>query len=269
MANVNVNSNGNAPAGLSVGDTVDTGGGNYTITAPGTAGSFYNPSSGYWSIRTDSISDPVTAGMTSAKDLIDYNNNQYRKNAQEANLWSAMSQERQYEYNAKQAQINRDWQEKMSNTAHQREVKDLLAAGLNPVLSAMNGAGATTPSGASASGSSYQGQKADVDTQALGVLSSIMNSVINRDTSLKVSEMQTNMSLLTAQIAMQSAIQTAGINSAATRYAADKSYFSAVDTRNPLSQLLNNFFGGNSGKDIEKTKLSLKSIWDKMHLTAW
>lgn len=59
------------------------------------------------------------------------------------------------EFNAAEAQKNRDFQQENSNTAYRRATADLQAAGLNPMLAYSQG-GASTPSGASATSSAAQ-----------------------------------------------------------------------------------------------------------------
>lgn len=104
-------------------------------------------------------------------------------------------------FNAEQAQINRDWQEMMANTAHQREVADMIAAGINPVLSVTGGNGATVTSGATASGPTSAGSKGNVDTGVTSALASMFGALINAQSMENV-----------ARISANSAANVAGIN---------------------------------------------------------
>lgn len=148
------------------------------------------------------------------------------RNWQEAQNLKAM------QFSAQQAALNRDWQKMMSDTAHQREVRDLMAAGLNPVLSAMGGNGASTPSGATASGVTSSGAMGNVDMSAaeafvgiLGALLSSMTSLRNTATSAVTSRYATDKAAETSRfvsgLSTEAQVQAAGIAAAAQTYGYD------------------------------------------------
>lgn len=99
--------------------------------------------------------------------------------------WQTAANEKAMQFEADQARINREWQAQQTNTAYQRAVADLKAAGLNPILAAM-GSGAASAAGAQASGVSSAGataaaskasaSKASVDTTTYR---EILNTIIN------------------------------------------------------------------------------------------
>ena len=155
--------------------------------------------------------------------------------AQSNNAWSAQQasiqrdwQEKQnakaMEFNQTEAAKNRNWQALLSNTAHQREVRDLMAAGLNPVLSAMNGNGASVGSGATAQGVTSQGAKGDVDTSANGAIANLLGSILAANTQIEAANInaRTQEAVADKYTAMSQIV--AGIQSEAARYGADKSY---------------------------------------------
>lgn len=194
----------------------------------------------------DSVSAVLGSGFNGLFDLI-------QQNTDKNNAWSAAQAQKQMdfqermnqiamEFNAGEAAKNREWQQLMSNSAHQREIADLKAAGLNPVLSASGGNGASVGSGSSASVSSPTGAKGDTDTSANTALVSLYGALINAKTQMAnanlaaktnmyMADRQVEASMYGSQLAANANMYGSQMAYEASKYGSDNSLINSREQR--------------------------------------
>lgn len=181
------------------------------------------------------LSDPSNY-LQSAIDLANLNTASSEAMAREQMAFQEKANAIAMDYSATEAQKTRDWQTMMSDTAHQREVADLIKAGLNPILSANQGA--SVGSAANAAGVTSVGAKGTVDTGAVQALTQAY--VQARQIEMQGAQLAMEQKKIDAQLAMnmlsnetqrygadraaQASMYGSQLSSSAHRYAAELDY---------------------------------------------
>lgn len=91
-------------------------------------------------------------------------------------------------FNAEQAQLNRDFQERMSNTSWQRGVADMQSAGMNSAMAYSQG-GASVPSGSSASASQGGTALLSLLGAAIGGMSGVARAAVQANSAQSVAKL--------------------------------------------------------------------------------
>lgn len=170
-------------------------------------------------------------------------------------------------FSAAQAQKQMDFQEEMSSTAHQREVEDLVAAGLNPILSAKLG-GASSPSGAQAGNLQTPAQTKASATAARQVL--LQEKSLQADIDLKRAQAaatRADAGLKTATTNQTNYKLEEKIDSALALTLSQIGHISSQENLNRLESIIMTEITLPSGQlDIDKAKLVLEEIIMKMEI---